>query len=120
VPITRLRFYGRQRSLAAICAVFREHPGVGLSASEVAEHAGLGFRDVHQRLADTPELFIRVPKRANTSVRYRLATALVGADPEEVGRVIADATRSEVRLAAVVVAGFVAVFVGALTLSLAT
>ena len=36
VPITRLRFRGRGPTLRAMCKVFQDHPGVGLSATEVA------------------------------------------------------------------------------------
>jgi hypothetical protein len=118
VPITRLRFYGRGATLRAMCQVFREHPGVGLSASEIAEHGKLGFRDVHQRLLDTPELFVRLPKRPDANVRYRLASALASESPEAVDRFIAEATRAETRIAAIVAAAFVAVFLTALTLSL--
>jgi hypothetical protein len=118
VPITRLRFVGRGPTLRAMCGVFREHPGVGLSASEIAEYGKLGFRDVHQRLLDTPELFVRLPKRPDTNVRYRLASGLASQTPEAIDRFIADETRAETRLAAIVAAAFVAVFLTALTLSL--
>ena len=118
VPITRLRFRGRGPTLRAMCQVFREHPGVGLSASEIAEYGKLGFRDVHQRLADTPELFVRLPKRHDANVRYRLATALASRSPADVERFIESETRAETRVAAVVIAAFVAVFLTALTLSL--
>lgn len=118
VPITRLRFCGRVATLRAMCQVFREHPGVGLTASEIAEHGKLGFRDVHQRLLDTPELFVRLPKRPDANVRYRLVSVLASESPEAVDRFIAEATRAETRIAAIVAAAFVAVFLTALTLSL--
>jgi len=101
-----------------MCRVFRERPGVGLTASEIADSGDLEYRDVHQRLLDTPELFVRLPKRPDTNVRYRLVSSLAGRSAEQVDRFIEAETRAETRLAAIVVGAFVAVFFTALTLSL--
>ena len=118
VPITRLRFRGRGPTLRAMCKVFQDHPGVGLSATEVAEQGNLNFRDVHQRLADTPELFVRLPTQADRNVRYRLASALQSKSAAEVAGYIERQTRIESRIAAIVIASFALVFAVATTLSL--
>jgi hypothetical protein len=101
-----------------MCEVFRQHPGESLTAADLAARGGIDFRDVHQRLLDTPELFVRLPKRPNTSPRYRLATALAGSSPAEIAAFIDAASRAESRTAAIVIAAFVLVFVIALSLSL--
>ena len=118
VPITRMRFRGRGQTLNAMCTVFREHPGKGLTANEIAEHGGLHFRDVHQRLLDTPELFIRVPSQGDRNVRYRLSSAIASHSPEQVAAFIDEQTRIETRLVRIVVSTFVLIFVTAVTLSL--
>jgi hypothetical protein len=119
VPITRLRFRGRGPTLRSMCEVFRKNPGSGMSAAEVAERGDLDFRDVHQRLADTPELFVPLPRQADGNARYQLASAMAGKSPSEVAGYIEGQTRIESRIAAIVVATFVLVFVVAITLSLA-
>ena len=118
VPITRLRFRGRGGTLRAMCGVFRIRPGVGLSAAEIAEEGRLDFRDVHQRLLDTPELFVRLPRQADGNVKYRLASDLHGLGAEDIARLIARETRNESRIAGIVIAVFALVISITLALSL--
>jgi hypothetical protein len=113
-----MRFRGRAGTLNAMCGVFLEHPGVGLTPNEIASYGSLGFRDVHQRLQDTPELFIRLPKQPDRNVRYRLASSLASRSPEEIAEFIAEQTRIETRIARIVISAFVLIFLTALTLSI--
>jgi hypothetical protein len=118
VPITRMRFRGRGPTLRAMCAVFRTRPGVGLSAVEIAHEGKLDFRDVHQRLADTPELFVRLPRQADGNVKYRLASSLHALGAEDISRFIDRETRIESRIAAIILAVFALVISVTLALSL--
>jgi len=119
VPITRMRFRGRGPTLRAMCAVFRSRPGIGLSAADIAHDGKLEFRDVHQRLADTPELFVRLPRQADGNVKYRLASGLHGLGAEEIARFIAHETRIESRIAGIILAALALVISITLTMSLA-
>jgi hypothetical protein len=106
VPITRLRFRGRTRTLNAVCDVFRQHPNQSLTAAAVAEFGELDFRDVYMRLSETPELFIHLKKRKNEPLRYRLTSAVAKMTTEETAALIDQQVRSETRLVVVVIAIF--------------
>lgn len=111
VPITRLRFRGRTETLNAICQVFREHPHVSLSATDVAEYAQRDFRDVHERLSETPELFVHLRKKRGESTRYRLTSDVEKMGVAETAAFIDEQVRVETRLVAVVVSIFTALAV---------
>lgn len=109
VPITRLRFRGRSATLNRLCRAFREHPRQALTASVLAEYTGVPFRNVHQRLAETPELFLPLPKKRNTNTRYRLTGAVERMSDEETQAFIDGQTRAETRLAVGVVSAILAI-----------
>ena len=109
VPITRLRFVGRGATLNKLCRAFREHPRQSLTAIVLTEYTGLGFENVHQRLTETPELFIALPKRPDTTTRYRLTGPVERMDEAQTREFIEKQTRSESRLAMFVVAMILAI-----------
>jgi len=109
VPITRLRFRGRAATLNTLCRTFREHPRQALTASGLAEMTGIPYRDVHQRLSETPELFLALPKKPNTTTRYRLTGEVERMDEDEVRVFIEAQTRTETRLAIGVISGIIAI-----------
>ena len=113
VPITRLRFVGRTEVLKRMCRAFRAHPNESLTADEVAEQARLSFREVYQRLIETPELFVRMarPKGRDPTPRYRLTSALSAMDDDGVAAFIDKQKGLEARIAAVVVLGMIALAV---------
>jgi len=113
VPITRLRFVGRTDVLKRMCRAFRAHPNESLSADEVAEQARLSFRETHQRLIETPELFVRMtrPKGRDPTPRYRLASKLSALDDAGVGAFIDKQQGIEGRIAAIIVLGIIALVV---------
>ena len=117
VPITRLRFRGRTEVLLTLCQLMRDNPGVGLTANQAAQMTGLTHRDVRQRFAETPELFIRVRKSKDGNTRYRLASSIASLSPDGVVAFIDAETRAETRLAAIVIFGIIAVGVAAGVLS---
>lgn len=108
VPITRLRFRGRTSTLSRICHAFREHPAQSLTAAEVSDYTDIAFANVHQRLRETPELFVAVPKKKNTISRFRLTTQLAGMDEEETRAFIEEQSRIETWLAIRVVSAILA------------
>jgi len=103
VPITRLRFVGRGAVLNTLCRAFREHPKQALTAIALAEYTGLAFENVHQRLTETPELFIALPRKPDTTTRYRLTSPVERMDDAQTHDFIGKQTRSESRLATFVV-----------------
>ena len=113
VPITRLRFVGRTDVLKRMCRAFREHPNVSMTADEVAEHSRLPFREVYQRLTETPELFVRLirSKGGDPNSRYRLASALAAKDADGVASFIDKQRGIEARIAAIIVLGFIALVI---------
>jgi hypothetical protein len=94
IPLVRLRFRGRITSLLSICEVFHRNPGVGLHPIQIAKATGLSLAVAMARLDETPELFIKLPKRDGLT-RYRMATSMAGRPPEEVEAFIRRAARSE-------------------------
>lgn len=108
VPITRLRFRGRTSTLSRMCRAFREHPAQSLTAAEVAEYTDIAFANVHQRLRETPELFVAVPKKKNTNSRFRLTTQLASMGEEETLAFIAEQSRIETWLAVSIVSAILA------------
>ncbi len=103
VPITRLRFCGRGATLNTLCRAFRDHPQQALTAVVLMEYTGLAFENIHQRLTETPELFIALPRKPDTTTRYRLTSPVERMDDGQTREFIAVQTRRELRLAIFVV-----------------
>ena len=94
IPIS-FRFRGKLRRLARIYQCFVDHPGVGLHPTQIARHTGIGFAEVNARLQATPELFVKLPKRAEGVTRYRLTSAITAQSPQQVERFLIVAARKE-------------------------
>jgi hypothetical protein len=94
IPLGKFRFRGRTKVLSLICAEFKAHPTTGLHAAQIARATGLSLPRVNELLSETPELFVRLPKRDGIT-RYRLATRLSGQTPEDIDRFVRQAARSE-------------------------
>jgi len=109
LPITRMRFRGHAETLNAICRCLQEHPKQALTAIVLVEYTGLGFENVHQRLTETPELFIALPRKPDTTTRYRLTSPVERMDEAQTRDFIEKQTRSESRLATFVVSLIVAI-----------
>ena len=109
VPITRLRFRGRGDVLNTLCREFRNHPRQALTAADLAEFTHLQFANVHERLTETPELFVTLPQKAKMNTRYRLTSAVERMNDDET-RVFIDAqTRRETWLAIGAVSAILAI-----------
>jgi hypothetical protein len=96
IPLGSFRFRGRAKALSAICAALRAEPGKGLHAVQIARATGLSMPLVNEILSQTPELFVRLPKRDGVT-RYRLTTSTAGLTPGQVEDRILRAVRTETR-----------------------
>ncbi len=115
--MTRLRFCGRGETLNRLVDAFREHPRQALTANVVADHTGLAFQNVYDRLRETPELFSMLPKRPDANTRYRLTLAVERMSTDETRAFIASRTRAEKQVFAGVISIFfsLAVLIGYLS-----
>lgn len=100
-----------------MCRAFRQHPTQSLTAAEVADYTAIAFAKVHQRLSETPELFVAVPKKKNTNSRFRLTTQLASKNEEEPPVYLEEQSRIETCLAvrivsAIIATGAIAAYLG--------
>ena len=111
-------FRGKTRSLLAISRSFQAHPGKGLHPTEISRYTGYNFVDVNRRLQETPELFVKLPRREKGGVtRYRLATTLSSKTPEELEEFIQEGAKKETLTLYAVVAIVVSIVTMALVKS---
>lgn len=94
IPIGRFRFKGRTKALVQVCAEFHAHPSTGLHAVQIARATGMSLAYVNELLLQTPELFVRLPKRDGIT-RFRLATRFSGQPSEVVDAFVRRAAGSE-------------------------
>jgi hypothetical protein len=90
----KFRFRGKLRTLLQIYQCFKEHPATGLHPTQICRHTGIGFATVNRRLDDTPELFVKLPKRDGIT-RYRLTSVTTARAPEEVEALLNRLARRE-------------------------
>ena len=89
------RFRGRIRRLFEMYLCFLDEKDRALHPAQVAKLTGITFADVAALLADTPELFVRLPKRPDGLTRYRLTSACSARSPEEVEALLKQGARRE-------------------------
>ncbi|MBX3708073.1 MAG: hypothetical protein KF911_15715 [Pseudomonadales bacterium] len=89
------RFRGKVGRLTDIYRCFLDHPGVGLHPTQIARHTGISFAEVNVRLQRTPELFVKLPKRADGITRYRLTSSTAAQSQDDVEAFLASAARKE-------------------------
>jgi len=94
LPIS-FRFRGKLRKLALIYTCFKENPGVGLHPVQISKQTGLSLAETNNRLSVTPEMFVKLPKRADGLTRYRLISIRATQTPEEVEKFLIAAARKE-------------------------
>ncbi len=94
----KFRFRGKLRRIALIYKCFRDDPGVGLHPAQVSRRTGMSLAEANMRLESTPELFVRLPRRADGLTRYRLTSATATQTPEEVEKFLIAAARKETLL----------------------
>ncbi|MEM7216904.1 MAG: hypothetical protein AAF515_00970 [Pseudomonadota bacterium] len=82
--VLSFRFRGRVQRLMSLYRLFHSQPKTGLHPAQVARETGMSILDVDERLKRTPELFVRLPKRAGAVTRYRLTSAITAQSEDEV------------------------------------
>jgi hypothetical protein len=95
MPFVRFRFRGKVRRLFDIYLSFMDNGGTAMHPMEVSRMANCSMQEAAARLADTPELFVRLPKRADGLTRYRLSSQLAGKSPEDVEALLKRHARQE-------------------------
>jgi hypothetical protein len=109
--IARLRFHGHEQTLNAIWQAFNERPRQALTAGELAEITGRPIEDIHARLTQTPEMFLRLPPKPRTNTRYRLALRVEHQAADAVATYVHSVARSELRVRIAFVSAFVGMIV---------
>lgn len=95
LPFIRFRFRGKVRRLFDIYLSFKDSGGNAMHPVEVARMANCTMQDASRHLADTPELFVRMPKRPDGLTRYRLTSQIAGRTPEEIEAMLHRLARRE-------------------------
>ncbi len=95
LPFFRFRFRGKVRRIFDIYLSFMDKSGAAMHPMEVARMANMSLAEASRRLEDTPEVFIRLPKRPDGLTRYRLTTQLVCHTPEQVETMLKGLARRE-------------------------
>ncbi len=95
MPFVRFRFRGKVRRIFDIYLSFMDNGGHAMHPIEVARMANCSMQEASVRLADTPELFVRLPQRADGLTRYRLTSQLATKTPEEVEALLKRHARRE-------------------------
>ncbi len=104
------RFRGRIHRLLTLYRLFQDNPGTGLHPATIARKAGMGIVDTDERLRRTPEMFVKLPKRADGVTRYRLTSAFTAMSEEEAKARITDLARRESLILYSVLTGIVLLF----------
>lgn len=89
------RFRGKSRRLVALAECFLDDPGRGLSAPHIGRATGIGLYETARMLNDTPELFVKLPRRADGITRYRLASSVAARGRDGIADFIAGNARRE-------------------------
>ena len=87
------RFRGKAGRLLKLVDCFLDEPSKGLSPSHLGREAGLPLYDAARMLEQTPELFVKLPRRGDGITRYRLASSVAARG----GDGIADLVRRHAR-----------------------
>jgi hypothetical protein len=93
--IFKFRFRGLTQRLLNIYTCFEERPDKALHPAQVARETGLSIQEVTRRLDDTPELFVRLPRRPDGLTRYRLTTATRAKSADDVKAMLDAGARTE-------------------------
>ena len=70
------RFRGKTGRLLKLVDCFLQQPGGGLSPAHLGREAGIALYDTARMLDQTPELFVKLPRRGDGITRYRLASSV--------------------------------------------
>ncbi len=89
------RFRGKTGGLLAIVDCFLAEPDKGLSPAYIGRQIGMPIYDAVRLLAQTPELFVKLPSRGDGITRYRLASSVTARGKEGVYALVQRNARRE-------------------------
>ena len=70
------RFRGKAGRLLRLVDCFLQEPDKGLSPAHLGRETGIALYDAARLLEQTPELFVKLPRRGDGITRYRLASSV--------------------------------------------
>ncbi len=91
----QFRFRGKIRRLLDLYVCFVDNDGAAMHPSKLARITGISLTETNRRLAMTPELFVKLPKRPDGYTRYRLTTVVSSMDEDAVVALIERSARKE-------------------------
>lgn len=91
----KFRFRGKTQRLYTLYECFHARPDEALHPVQVSRLTGFGVAEVSSRLDNTPELFVRLPRRPDGLTRYRLTSTTSAKSPEQVEAMLQSGARSE-------------------------
>lgn len=74
---------------------FLDDPHTALHPAQISRRTGIPFTEVSVRLEQTPELFVKLPRRPDGVTRYRLTSAASALTPEQVESMLMRQARKE-------------------------
>ena len=89
------RFRGKSGRLLALVDCFLNEPSKGLSPAHVGREAGIALYDAAQMLDQTPELFVKLPRRGDGITRYRLASSVAARGKDGIAQLVRRHVRRE-------------------------
>ena len=89
------RFRGKTGRLLRLADCFLRDPNRGLSPSQLGREAGMPIYDAARLLDQTPELFVKLPRRGDGVTRYRLASAAAVQGQDGIAELVRRHTRRE-------------------------
>jgi hypothetical protein len=89
------RFRGKTARLGDMYQCFIDNEGKALHPTQISRQTGIGFTEVTRYLEQTPELFVKLPRRPDGITRYRLTTATTAKSPEAVAALLRRNARRE-------------------------
>ena len=89
------RFRGKSGRLLKLVECFLDEPNKGLSPAHLGRQAGIPLYDAARMLDQTPELFVKLPRRGDGVTRYRLASSVVARGEDGIAELVRHHVRIE-------------------------
>ena len=89
------RFRGKTGRLLKLVDCFLDEPAKGLSPAHLGRETGIALYDAVRMLEQTPELFVKLPRRGDGITRYRLASSVAARGEEGIVNLVRRHARRE-------------------------
>lgn len=89
------RFRGKTGRLLRLVDCFLRDPHRGLAPAHLGREAGLPIYETARLLDQTPELFVKLPRRGDGVTRYRLASAAAARGEDGIAELVRRHARFE-------------------------